>query len=63
MWWRGPQGPIIFEELGADDPGNRGLGIVRLRERHPEDWQAVIFVLWLLADDTECVNRSDVGDR
>ena len=63
MWRRGPQGPIQLEELRQDDLTGHGCVGISLRERHPEDWQEIRFVLWLPKADVEYVAQHEVGGR
>eukprot|EP00969_Alexandrium_andersonii_P346772 15331001-Alexandrium_andersonii.AAC.1 len=51
MWWEGPQGPFHFEEIRAASTRSPHLGGVSLRDAHPDQWNSVRFILWLLGDD------------
>ena len=63
MWRRGPQGHIYFEEFRSATTSKEGLGGISLRQRHPDDWQEIRCVLWLITDDNEYVAQSDIGGR
>ena len=63
MWWRGPRGPIHFEEFRGEESTGHGLGGISLRERHPEDSQEIRCVLWLPEADVEYVVQREVGGR
>ena len=64
MCLRGPQGPIYFEEFQGSRSLEHGLSSIALRSRHPEDWQEIRIVLWLMTDDVEYIaERRDGGHR
>ena len=53
----------IFEEFRSATASRDGLGSISLRQQHPDDWQEIRCVLWLITDDNEYVAQSDVGGR
>jgi len=62
MWWTGPSSRVHFEELHAAN-GETRLGGRSFREEHPQNWQELRFILWLLTDDTDYVQEPAGGGR
>jgi hypothetical protein len=62
MWWKGPQGHIMFEEVRSGSASTY-LSSFSMRTRHPNDWMKIRFVLWLLQDETEYIQEDAMRSR
>eukprot|EP00969_Alexandrium_andersonii_P105212 4642531-Alexandrium_andersonii.AAC.1 len=51
MWWEGPNGPFHFEELRTAERGAPRVGGFPRGHAHPDQWNSVRFILWLLSGD------------
>ena len=51
MWWKGPQGHIMFEEMISGSASSH-LSSLSMRTRHPNVWMEIRFVLCLVQDET-----------
>eukprot|EP00969_Alexandrium_andersonii_P243763 10768842-Alexandrium_andersonii.AAC.1 len=61
VWWEGPAGPLQFVELsaGQNERGKTCIGQYPLRLNHPDTWQSVRLVLFIMGS----VPDFEVEDR